>query len=183
MGDLLVYVSLLVIHPSGPRVLNVPLLSLLCSASKQDHDTLPAFSEINAEARTEIDSVLVNAAANALHVGEVALRQSRDCYSDLGCGLCGQAFELLRVRAAAVPVEVFENLDPVEWYHIRYLCQEPDNGPCRQPSQGLNYEDTAEVETSAHDRREGLGDINRNLAASLLHTSPCKLPLGWIWCR
>src|ERR1019366_8952334 len=111
MVDLLVHLSLFVVLPSGLRVLNVLLLPFLGSTSEQDDQAFAVFAEINAEARTEIDSALVNPAANALHIGEVALRQPRNRHSHLGCGWRAQAFKPFGIRAAVVPVEVFENLD------------------------------------------------------------------------
>jgi hypothetical protein len=111
MVDSLVQLSPFVVLPSGHRVLNVPLLPFLGSTGQQDDQALSVLPEINPEARPEIDSALVNPAANALHTGEVALRQSRNRYRHLGCGLRAQAFKPLGVRAAAVAVEVLEDLN------------------------------------------------------------------------
>src|ERR1700690_4438534 len=111
MVDLIAHLSFFVILPSGSRIFNIILLPFLGSTSEQDDQAFAVFPEINPEAGAKINSAFVNAAANALQIGEVALRQSRDRHGHFGRSLRTQALKPLGVGAAAVPVEVFENLD------------------------------------------------------------------------
>src|ERR1035441_2822598 len=57
---LLVRFSLLVVLPSGLRVLDVLLLPLLGSTSEQDDQASAVFPKINPQTGPETDSVLVN---------------------------------------------------------------------------------------------------------------------------
>src|ERR1035438_5584136 len=72
MVDSLAHPSLLVVLPSVLRGPYVLLLSFLGSTGKQDDQVSPVFPEIDSQARPEINSILVDSAANALHIREVA---------------------------------------------------------------------------------------------------------------
>src|SRR6476646_8585166 len=63
--------ALLVVGPSFVRVSNVLVLTLLRSASEQDHDGVAIFAEIDPISWPKIDSVLEHAGTDALDVREV----------------------------------------------------------------------------------------------------------------
>lgn len=100
-----------VVFPAVERQVNIALLAFFRAAAEEDHERVAVLAEVKAVARTKVDTVFVNASANALGVGEIALLDA--CQSS--CHLCGrfsvQTVRPVRERTATCAVEIFAHFD------------------------------------------------------------------------
>jgi hypothetical protein len=68
-----------VIRPQSLGRLDIALLPSFSAASQQNHQRRPITSKIHAVSRSPIDPVFEHAFAHRFHVGDVALREPRQC--------------------------------------------------------------------------------------------------------
>src|SRR5258708_4720068 len=106
----LLTLSVFIIPPTGYRVPDVPLLTLLASAAQQNHNAFAIFAEVNSVSRAKINPVLEYAEAYAFDIGEVTLAHSGDRNRYFGRGLRVQVVKPLSVTADAIASQIFEDL-------------------------------------------------------------------------
>src|SRR5258707_13413870 len=100
-----------VVVPPGDCVFDVFLLALLNPATEQDHKNLAILAEVNSIARSKIQLVFVNAAANSLCVRKITQSNPRNGRSHFGGSLGIEAVEPFSERTASTGVEVFADFD------------------------------------------------------------------------
>jgi len=89
----------------------IVLLALFRSTTEENDDLLAVFGEIDAITGTVIDSMFVNATADALRAREILQSDTIESRCHLPGGFCIQPIEPFAKRAAAALVSIFAQLE------------------------------------------------------------------------
>jgi hypothetical protein len=94
---------------------DILLLTLFRSTANKDDKAISILAKVDPIPRPEINSVFVNAGANALGVRQIALLDARQSRSYLGRRLPVQTIGSKAKRAVSVPIKVLAHFDHLRW--------------------------------------------------------------------
>src|SRR5213083_1915894 len=100
-----------VVAPSLPSGRDRVMLALLGAAPDENHDRIAVLSEVDPVPGPKIDLALEHAAANTLHVREVALSEPVERSRDFRCRLNVESVEPGCPWRASLRIEIFEDAD------------------------------------------------------------------------